>query len=97
MGRQRSTTRPNTVSNIYVVKEEENMRFSRWLVKNYKNSDTPIGDLARDVANDRDAPRHRSGKRGWETYLSFRHACRGCLEALDDAFELYKADQHERT
>jgi len=55
----------------------------------FKNDDSPIGDLARDIEMDKRINRNL----GYEKLLSYlidKNACSGALNALDEAYEYYQ-------
>lgn len=56
----------------------------------FKNDDSAIGDLARDIEMDKRINRNLGYKK-LIAYLSDINACSGALNAVDDAYELYKA------
>ncbi|MCR4707887.1 MAG: sterile alpha motif-like domain-containing protein, partial [Clostridiales bacterium] len=57
------------------------MTFYTFMMRNYRNMDTPAGDLARDMFEDKERfPRNRVAKLdGWHqilrSYLKRQHAC----------------------
>lgn len=65
------------------------MCFKKWLVSNFKNERSPIGDLARDVKADKDFPARAKRYKTIAAYLDFCGACDGCLEAFEKAWSLY--------
>ena len=65
------------------------MCFKKWLVSNFKNEHGPIGDLARDVKDDKDFPARAKRRQTIEEYLESCGACYGCMNAFDKAWSLY--------
>ena len=69
-------------------------QFVSWTIKNYKNSDCPIGDLARDIQEDK-----RINYFKIESYKGIKKRflnCGGvssCLNSLDNAYEIYKKNE----
>jgi uncharacterized protein YozE (UPF0346 family) len=61
--------------------------FKRWIIK-HKDDDTPIGDLARDMIDDKNCP-NAYGKMC--NHLKHMRACAAALETLDDAWSQYKS------
>ena len=57
--------------------------FNQWLKKQTKRND-PIGDLARDAAND--SERKPRTLEGWRDHLYDNSACDGAHSALEDAY-----------
>jgi hypothetical protein len=64
------------------------MTFFQWC-KTQKKRDDAIGDLARDILQDRDHPRGNDYTR-WQNHLYDREACGGAIETLERAFECYR-------
>lgn len=68
--------------------------FTTWL-KAYRRQDSPIGDLARDVASDETWP--VSGDlQTYETYLNSMNAIDGAHTALRNAWARYKTRGNRR-
>ncbi|NOI36812.1 hypothetical protein F0250_23455 [Vibrio cyclitrophicus] len=65
--------------------------FKGWLTLQINRSDL-VGDLARDVANDKETPKGRSSFQKWHDYLLSKSACDGAMEALNIAWDNYKYD-----
>lgn len=71
------------------------MTFYTYMVRNYKNEDSPKGDLAKDIYGDKESfPRNGQGKwkaRGnWiRDYLESCGACDACMEIYDECWEEY--------
>ena len=50
------------------------MNFYNYMVKNHLNEKSPRGDLARDMKEDRDFPKNKTGKfKGWKRPVSYTH------------------------
>lgn len=65
------------------------MKFKDWIAK-YEKQGKPIGDLARDIAGDKDFP----DTNDCEILLNYLHtngACDGALDAFKDAWHKYIA------
>lgn len=71
------------------------MTFYTFMIRNYLNSDSASGDLARDMKADKESfPRNGKGKyEGWHTllldYLHSRSACRECICAFEESWKEY--------
>lgn len=68
------------------------MNFTRWL-KQYRKADTARGDLARDVARDREWPNRRQGTDDLDTYrlyLSHCGASGNAIATLEKAWRDYQ-------
>ena len=68
------------------------MSFAKWLMQ-FVEENSPLGDLARDVAKDKNFPRSRR----YETiysYLNDSGASDACINAFDEAWE--KFDRKEK-
>ena len=70
------------------------LRFKEWLLSE-RRSNTPIGDLARDLAWDLARPdSHRLPRvftgPSFKRYLADRGACDGALEAAAEAYRLWR-------
>jgi hypothetical protein len=71
------------------MKNSRPFTFEEWL-GDQRGKDSPIGDLAADVARDKDWP---TGQ-GIETYRA--HVARGCsgaMDALNEAWQAYNIDR----
>lgn len=64
--------------------------FLAW-IKQQAGRDDVIGDLARDVKSDVNAPKGRVSKYGWLGYLRASNACNGAIEAFRDAWKEFEA------
>ena len=64
------------------------MTFRHWL-KGHEQDNTPIGNLARDVAQDRDIPRLKV-RASWYRYLIAQHACDAALSTFERAWKAYE-------
>lgn len=71
------------------------MNSYNYMIRNYKTSDSPAGDLARDMARDSEHfPRNRACKfKGWHdiihNHLVRSGACDACLETFKECWEEY--------
>lgn len=65
--------------------------FKGWLSLQINRSDL-VGDLAKDVANDKETPKGKGSFQKWHDYLSSKGACDGAMEALNIAWDNYKYD-----
>lgn len=71
------------------------MSFYNYMVRKYRNCDSPAGDLARDMARDSENfPRNRPCKfKGWHdiihNHLVRNDACDACLETFEECWEEY--------
>lgn len=65
------------------------MTFYEYVTTAHKGEDSPLGDLAGDVASDRDFPREENDYYFLLRYLHKTNACDGALEAFDEAYSLY--------
>ena len=63
--------------------------FYSWLMQ-FKNDDTAIGDLARDVRDDSEFPRRSISYRHLKKYLESKHACVAAMNVFKEAFAKYK-------
>lgn len=78
------------------------MTFYTFMMRNYRNEDTPQGDLARDMHEDRDSfPKNGKGKfTGWHKiirdYLEYNDACDKCLDAFEESWEEYVRCEKKR-
>ncbi len=64
--------------------------FYSWLLE-FKNDDTPIGDLARDARSDREFPRRSISYGHLKKYLERQHACDDAMNVFMEAFTQYKS------
>ena len=63
------------------------MTFKTWIMR-YKNKDNPMGDLARDIADDRDFPDSTDpAEIGF--YLMRQHPCQECIKVFRSACKRY--------
>ncbi|SEN04128.1 YozE SAM-like fold [Mucilaginibacter gossypiicola] len=69
--------------------EQRETNFTEWLTKQ-KNRDTPLGDLARDMMDDKTWPNH-STLDDYRDYLYSRRASWQAIETLERAWKTYKA------
>jgi len=71
------------------------MSFYRFMMRNYRGTNTPEGHLAHDMEVDRERfPKNGSGKYdGWhrliKEHLVRNDACDGCLETFERCWEEY--------
>ncbi len=59
--------------------------FYSWLLQ-FKNNDTPIGDLARDARLDKDFTRHSVSRKHLRDYLESMEACDSAMNIFEEAF-----------
>lgn len=64
------------------------MTFKTWILKNYLNEDSPIGDLAGDIKTDKNFPDTNNYERVLN-YLKSRSACRECVAVFKKAYQIY--------
>lgn len=64
------------------------MGFKTWL-REFKNEDTALGDLARDVLADKKFPRVSNSIEPAATHLTMHHACSDAKRMLLEAWDLY--------
>ena len=64
--------------------------FLTWIKQQAKRDD-PVGDLARDVKGDSNAPNGRVSKTGWLGYLRASNASSGAIEAFREAWDEFAA------
>ena len=78
------------------------MCFYRYMMRNYRGTNTPEGDLAKDMERDREHfPMNGRGKYdGWHRlirdHLVRNHACRECLAVFERCWEEYVACEKSR-
>ena len=65
--------------------------FYSWLSQ-FKNDDTPVGDLARDVSFDKGFPHHSVSRKHLRDYLESMVACDSAMSIFEEAFTLYEKD-----
>ena len=71
------------------------MTFYRFMMRNYRGTDTPEGDLANDMMRDRERfPKNGTGKfDGWHKlireHLVSAGACADCLAVFESCWEEY--------
>lgn len=65
------------------------MTFYGWIIKNHIRDHSPVGDLARDMRDDREFP-HRADKQKILDYLEYCGACDGCMDAFGKAWAEYE-------
>jgi transcriptional regulator with XRE-family HTH domain/uncharacterized protein YozE (UPF0346 family) len=75
--------------------EPKSGTFAHWLRKQVKRND-PIGDLARDAAQDRTFPIDTSGGPKLRSYMRSRGACAEAVDALDDALTEWRGARQRR-
>jgi len=51
-----------------------------------------VGDLAKDVIEDKETPRGKANFQKWHDYLQSKGACDGAIEALNIAWDDYEYD-----
>ncbi len=69
--------------------------FRQWLDKKVQRND-PVGDFARDVQQDSNAPFGDVGKKMWREYLWGMGACSDALQAFSQAWGKYVSKQRQR-
>ena len=77
------------------------MNFYNYMMKNHLNEMSPRGDLARDMKEDRDFPKNKTGKfKGWKrlikNYLKSQGACYDCMMAFEKAWKEYENCERKR-
>jgi uncharacterized protein YozE (UPF0346 family) len=70
------------------------LHFKMWIVRRYATQENPIGDLARDIAEDYSFPRSK-GREYMRSYLKSRGACPGCMTAFAEAWDIYEKEKKE--
>jgi YozE SAM-like protein len=73
---------------VKVVPDLFQITFTDWL-KKHKNRNSPLGDLATDMLDDKNWPSHNSLE-DYRDYLNLRQASFGATEALKRAWRSYK-------
>lgn len=53
------------------------------------DEDTPIGDFAKDVIEDRNFPRHENSKKNIMNYLLANGSSKECIEAFEESFKIF--------
>lgn len=69
-----------------------NKPFYSWLLQ-FKDDNTAIGDLSRDVRRDREFPRRATSYRHLNDYLESKHACDAVMNVFENAFAQYEAEK----
>ena len=64
------------------------MDFYSWMLQKYKGKDTPKGDFAEDMENDRNFPRNVGRERLLE-YLEWNAACEECIAVFIECWSEY--------
>lgn len=67
------------------------MNFYTWMMKKHINTKAPVGDLARDMKDDREFP-HDGDKETIQGYLESCGACSGCMDAFERAWKKYERE-----
>lgn len=67
------------------------MNFYTWMMKKHINTKAPVGDLARDMKDDREFPRD-GDKAVIRDYLEGCGACSGCMDAFERAWRKYERE-----
>ncbi len=65
--------------------------FKNW-IKRFEGEDSPIGDLADDIARDKEFTEDNS-RLGIRDYLWSMGAVRGCVEAFHEAYNIYEKEK----
>ncbi|WP_421000552.1 YozE family protein [Carnobacterium maltaromaticum] len=68
------------------------MKFKKWLV-NFKDVDSPLGDLAKEVADDKEFPNNINSLESLSNYLHSHNATNNALEAAKNAYIYYALDE----
>ncbi len=68
-----------------------NKTFYSWLLQ-FKDDDTAIGDLSRDVRCDKEFPRRAISYRHLKDYFESKHACDAAMNVFENAFAQYKTE-----
>lgn len=69
------------------------MNFYRWMMKKHLDTKAPVGDLARDMEDDKEFPYDGSLDEILE-YLEGKGACFGCMDACMEAWKQYERESH---
>lgn len=67
------------------------MDFYTWMMKKHINTKAPVGDLARDMKDDREFPRD-GNKETIREYLESCGVCSGCMDAFERAWKKYERE-----
>lgn len=63
--------------------------FYRFMMENHIKSDSPSGDLARDMKGDPDFPKSSISYERIIDYLERNAACAGCFDAFEECWNEY--------
>lgn len=66
------------------------MTFYEYITSNYENSNTPVGDLARDMLGDDTFPKNETRLFHLLVYMAKVKACPEAITALEEAYEDYE-------
>lgn len=69
--------------------------FSSFMLRNYVEEDSYLGDLARDIRDDPKFPRRARNYATILKYLLNCHACPEAITAFDDAYSLFEKNQQK--
>ena len=69
------------------------MNFYRWMMKKHLKTQAPVGDLARDMQDDKEFPRGGNLDEILE-YLESKGACFGCMDACMEAWKQSERESH---
>lgn len=69
--------------------QSKNISFTNWL-RDRKQEDTRIGDLARDMLQDTSWPKKATTKNAFRQHMEEMGACDAALETLDKAWTCYQ-------
>lgn len=80
------------------------MNFYNWMMKNYKNAESPAGDLARDMYEDDHKENFKNSNPGkykfWNNhiraYLESCHACDDCIETFEKCWREYEYSERKK-
>ena len=68
-----------------------NEKYVSWLINNYKNNNCPIGDLARDIIEDRKQNGiHIQTYKRMKKRMENLNACNNALNALDNSYTKFQ-------
>ena len=67
------------------------MGFKTFMIKVYPKDKNPLGDLARDIKDDKDFPNLSTNKKEIQMYLDYANACDGAKTAFETAWKAYAA------
>lgn len=65
------------------------MSFYKFMIENHVKSNSPAGDLARDMKEDRDFPKLSINYDRILNYLESNSACMDCIDAFNECWNEY--------